>query len=135
MRKPINKFKDLTQLRECAKYYIELLGLQDWVIQFRISNDIEKNCAGYNDSVFENKSSLITLTKDIPENKFFNSPQECTLIHELLHCKYPIKFKNDYYESEMVADVQHQLLDDMARAIYKARYNLTNECFRGNGEE
>ena len=127
MRKPIDKFKDLEQLKECAKYYIELLGLQDWVIQFRIENDIDKDCAGLNESTFENKSSLITLVKDIEKNNYFLQPQELVLIHELLHCKYPIKFRNSYYESEIMADIQHQLLDDMARAIFKARYKVTKD--------
>lgn len=129
MRKPINKFWDLAQLEECAKYYIELLGLQDWAIVFRISDDLDENLAGCNDYVFENKSSLITLRKTIQENKFFTIIQELTLIHELLHCKYPISFINKVYESRIVADLQHQLLDDMARAIFKARFNLTNEYF------
>lgn len=129
MRKPIDRFKDLEQLKECAKYYIELLGLQDWGIQFRISNDIDKNNAGQNDWDFVGKMALITLVKDIQPNDYFLQPQELVLIHELLHCKYPIIFDKHYYECVFLADYQHQVLEDMARAIFKARFNLTNEYF------
>lgn len=130
----VEKFNTVDEIEKCAKYYIELLGLQDWRIVYRLTNDIEDDLAGCNESEYTSKTACITIRKDMPEDMWVKQPHEEVLIHELLHCKFlNIEKTNKDIESLYYEQTVHTLLDDMARAIFKARYNLTNEFYNLGG--
>lgn len=134
MSKWIDRFNSVDEIKECAKYYIELLGLQDWRIVYRLSNDLEEDLAGCNESEYTSKTACITIRKDMPEDMWVKQPHEEVLIHELLHCKFlNIEKTNKDIESLYYEQTMHTLLDDMARAIFKARYSLTNEFYNLGG--
>lgn len=122
----IDRFTSAEQVKECARYYINLLGLQDWKIVFELGKCEDFENAGECESTFEEKCAKITIAKDLPSDLWFKQPQELTLIHELLHCKIEL-YDNDTLESKMVYQQQHTLVDDWARSIFYARYELTHE--------
>lgn len=124
----IEKFTSVEQIKECAKYYIDLLGLQDWRIIFKLTDDFNPEWAGRCESIHDSKTACISIRKTYPEKDvqyWVKQPQEETLIHELLHCKFILASDNTM-SGELLYTHNHQLLDDMARAIFKSRYNLTN---------
>lgn len=122
---PIERFKDVEQIKEYAKYYIELLGLQDWNIVFLFTDDFNTDLSGLNSTFYTDKIAQIKIRKTLPEKDLIIKEfAELTLIHELLHCKF-INFDNGSYESTQLEQQQHTLLHDMAKAIFNARYGLT----------
>lgn len=132
MNKPIQKFDDINQLIECAKYYEELLGLQDWNIAYKIADDMnESNNAGEVTFIVSIKCAIVKIKNIIEPSSCFRTYQEEILIHELLHCKFIYDEINDddCVEAQFFYLTQHQLLEDMAKAIFMARYNLTKDCF------
>lgn len=127
----IEKFKNIEQIKECAKYYIELLGLQDWRIVFKLTDNLNSEYAGQCERIYTSKVACISIKKSCDENNsevWFKQPQEETLIHELLHCKF-MQYDVNSIEGVLFDEHNHQLLDDMARAIFKARYNFTNDDY------
>lgn len=127
----ITKFISEKQIYKCAQYYIKLLGLQDWLITFKLVDQMsQEGRAGENECVFILKQAVIKLLKTFDPNKYaFKQPQELVLIHELLHCMFFPDIGNTYTDACYHMS-QHQLLESMARAIFKARYNLTNDDFK-----
>lgn len=127
----IVKFTSIEQIKECAKYYIELLGLQDWRIIFKLTDNFNQDWGGMCESIHDTKCACISIRKSFPDKDveyWIKQPQEEVLIHELLHCKFILTSDNTL-SGELLYTHGHQLLDDMARAIFKARYNLTNEDY------
>jgi hypothetical protein len=133
--KYIDRFTSANQIKQCAKYYIDLLGLQDWRIIFKLTNDLDNDdWAGQNTHDYTSKAAEIRIRKDMPKDLWIKQPHEEVLIHELLHCKF-IDVANSTVEGVMFSQTQHTLLDDMARAIFKARYKLTNKNYYFNNEQ
>lgn len=127
--KMIEKFSSVQEIKETARYYEELLGLQDWMITYKHTDDLcDPENAGENEVQFVNKFAVIRIRKTLPDGMIFNQPQELVLIHELLHCKF-LSIDNGTYDGLMLDEYQHQLLNDMARAIFNARYSLTNKYY------
>lgn len=125
----INRFIDSNQIKETAQYYVELLGLQDWRIIYKLTDDFNEDLAGLCETDYTSKTACISIRKTIPDkNLWIKQPHEEVLIHELLHCKF-IRISNDTAEGLIYDQFHHTLLDDMARAIFKARYNLTNKDY------
>ena len=54
---------------------------------------------------------------------------EQTLVLELLHCKYNIIERSNEYESKFLDDHQHMLLEQMAKSLIMAKYNIGLEWF------
>lgn len=133
MSKICFRFKNIGEIKECAKYYIELLGLQDWRIVYKLTNDIEEGLAGLNESDYTSRTACISIRKDLPEDLWVEQPAEETLIHELLHCKFlNVEKVNRTIEGVYYEQYMHTLLDDMARAIFRAKYNLKNDWYELN---
>jgi len=122
--KPIKKYSTQSSLERDLKYYKNILGLDSWIITIKqgvIESDILGNCK----SNSQLKCAKITLQKDINSDEYISRSyyQELTLVHELLHCIMPLA-DNETYESMMLKEQQHTLIEDMAKAIVLARYNL-----------
>ena len=123
-------FNRSEQLNKCASEWIEVLGLSDWCVTCILaeceSDDLE---LGHSDYDFCSKTCVITIYKT-PKNDFFNVFQEETLIHELLHCKFPIDYVEGDYYGKRCADLQHQVLNDMARALFMTKYGLSMRDYK-----
>lgn len=122
----IDRFKDVEEIKECAKYYVQLLGLQDWKIIYKLQEPSNPDWSGECESIFEEKCACITIDNREHPDLWVKSPQELTLIHELIHCKIEL-FENTTYEGSLIELHYHTLIDDWARSIFYARYNLTHE--------
>lgn len=129
----IEKFQSADEIKECAKYYISLLGLQNWKIKFLHTDEMDN--AGWNGQCtynFVNREAEIRI-EQTHRDDFFKHPQELTLIHELLHCKIVMPEDNTL-ENTIMYDMAHQLIEDMAKAIFNARYNLTDKDYYFEGD-
>lgn len=93
----------------CSKLYVEHSAL------------IRIHKKDFTLKMYDNKTEIITA----------KSPQELTLIHELLHCKF-VTFENSTkgLESAIVEHCQHDLLEQIAKSLFMTKYNLNFEWFK-----
>ena len=126
MENYIYRFESVEQIKECAKYYVNLLGLQDWKIIYVLAVPSDENNAGECESIFEEKCAKITIDSREHTDLWVRQPQELVLIHELIHCKI-ILMDNNSVEGSLMYTYYHTLVDDWARSIFYARYGLTNK--------
>lgn len=134
--KPIIAFESEEQMVQCAKEWKKRLFLDNWCIGIKFAHESEmsKNGrAGESEVHWENMEGTIYILypQDLPEF-FNNTSQEEALIHELLHFKYMGFFQNGSSTIEGVYyDVmQHQLLEQMARSLFLAKYDLPSDWFK-----
>lgn len=136
---------DDTSLKTFGDVWADRLGLgigSGWSIAYRYvvarnGEDVDENgmqLLGHNDCDWETKTSVITIFKresnesgldSVSGSEMFRVYDEETLIHELLHCKFPITYDKDNYESVLCASLQHQVLNDVARALFMTEYGLS----------
>ncbi|MEG2521271.1 MAG: hypothetical protein RSA49_00145 [Anaerovoracaceae bacterium] len=104
------------------------LGLNDWAIELILDDVIlENKCSGECSLNFMRKCATITIAKNMPQNLICKEIHEKTLIHELLHLKFINPNSSDVNIEEWTYDIiQHQLLEDMAKALYMAKYGITD---------
>ena len=109
----------------------ERLGLQDWVICLRY--DCAREDLRSQDAIGETEwvTELKAATIRIVDGKFdrggiLDFDFEKTLVHELLHIKFSmLEISVQNYETALVDLTQHQLIDDMARALIMAKRGQT----------
>lgn len=130
--KPIEEFENKERLAECLKWWKDKLFLGHWIIVADVV-DIVKDCdgeehddfAGYNDFVYESMQSHIQIiSKDSYKGFLEKYCAEKILVHELLHCKYNWLSNRDSYEGVYVVTVEHSLLEQMAKTLIMAKYDL-----------
>lgn len=111
----------------------ERLGLQDWAIVLRYNCKQEdlsnENWQGENQ--WETGIKCATIKIISPEthgnDRMLKFDFEKTLVHELLHIKFGLLDITDRsYESNVLDEVRHQLIDDLARALVMAKRGETN---------
>lgn len=130
----IEKFESVEQIKKCAEYYIELLGLQDWRIVFKLTDNFNPEWLGMCETDYTGKSACISIRETTDKfESWIKQPQEEVLIHELLHCKF-VSFDDNTLSGTLIYQQWHTLLDDMARAIFKTRYNLSNKDYYFKGD-
>ena len=142
MKHPIMEFKNIQQAYECLREWQERLFLTDWLIKINLidTNTIElneKECSGTIIMTFENKCAtmnIVCLTDDA-RNRIIKVCHEQILIHELLHLKYNWIEPTGAYESKYVDDIEHQLLEQMAKSLLMSKYGLPFEWFKNFKEE
>ena len=126
-------FDSMDELAEAQKEWQRRLGLTDWWIASTICarEDMElQDAAGESEVLWTNKCGTISLLRreDLPGDLLVKEPQELTLIHELLHFKFfPHEahgLEGAYYEA-----MRHQLLEELAKALYMAKYDLKWDWF------
>lgn len=123
-------FEGWLELRKCGEKWADVLGLSDWTISYVLTDEESEGLElGHNDYDFDSKTSVITICKQ-PRNEHFIMFQEETLIHELLHCKFPIEYEDESYEAKVCADLQHQVLNDTARALFMTKYGLSMSDYK-----
>lgn len=136
---PICKFADSKHARELMTEWKERLALHQWAIKLDLCDPHEfimSNVAGECEWELIGKSAVIRILK--PEHygkRIMKYCAERILVHELLHCKLALFESDDtIYDRTM-----HMILEDMARALICAKYNISPEWFQDinydNGEE
>lgn len=126
-------FDSEKEMLSCLNEWKTVLGLSDWWIAGRIcmKEDMELvEYAGESEVQHVNRCGLISILRkeDLPDDCIIKQPQEMTLIHELLHFKF-VGFEEKNREEAFFELHQHQLLEDMAKALYMAKYNLNWNWF------
>lgn len=114
------------KLKEVSEYWIDVLGLKEWDIVFRIQRKSDMtlpDCSGDVNYQFIHKKAIVSLIDPIDwNNDLFEQDMEETLIHELLHLKFAITDDTEEGQNSMPL-LSHQLLCDIARSLLKARYS------------
>ena len=134
-KEPICIIKDKKELIELLKEWQHRLFLDDWIIKVAIvdKEELDEDLAGHNSFIFTNKSAMIKLAKIEEEDndRIAKCCMEYTLVHELLHCKMNLFSNlNSDYESAYLEAHEHQLLDEMAKSLIMAKYNIDLNWFK-----
>lgn len=136
-REPIKDFRDEKELNACLREWQKILYLEDWVIGASLVSHEELQVSSGEDlqgrNLFDvvNKAAHIYIAKS-DENVSSRVVKYCaeqTLVHELLHCKHNWLSPPDTIEGRYFDTLEHQLLDETARAFILARYNITKDWF------
>lgn len=122
------------ELLELASEWKKKLLLSDWTIAFtlvRNSELSEIDFAGESEVQWVNRCGTVSILRkdDMPYDMIAKQPMEMTLIHELLHFKF-MTLESNSLEGCYWNEKQHQLLEDMAKALYMAKYNITLDWFK-----
>ena len=105
----------------------ERLGLQDWVIVLRCNCEFEdltlEDAAGETEWTTPLKTATIRIIKpELDKDGIIPFDFENILVHELLHVKFSlIEYADKTYEGKVAAELRHQLIDDIARALVMAK--------------
>ena len=139
MDKPIEVFKSKQQLNECLKWWQEKLLMTDWLIKADLvtaDQMDDSNDQGENYMIHPRKIAYIKILKksEMPQDSivtlFIRHCDEQILVHELLHCLYNWMVPADgKYESIYWDEIEHQRLDDMAKSLIMAKYDLPLSWF------
>lgn len=134
-KEPVCIIKDKKQLVKLLKEWQHRLFLDDWIIKAVIvdKEELDEDVAGHNSFIFTNKTAIIKLAKiDEEDNdRIAKCCMEYTLVHELLHCKMNLfSNSNTDYESAYLEAHEHQLLDEMAKSLIMAKYNIDLNWFK-----
>ena len=106
------------------KKWQKLLGLQDWKIKLldncTPADMVTKDCGETEYNEVQKCAYIRILSPQYYGETEFNIPfcQEKTLLHELLHIKFALLDDNG---NEMQSRVLHQIIEDLARALYLAK--------------
>ena len=136
---PIMEFTSIEQAYQCLQEWQERLFLQDWIIKINLVEPDDMNLkevCGENVFCIEQKSCVIKILK--PEfygDRIIKYCAEEILIHELLHCKYNwVERDYDSIEVAYYDTLEHSLLEQMAKSLLMAKYNLSFDWFRNFGK-
>lgn len=123
----------------CMEEWKPILGLSDWFIGIRLCRIDELSdheFAGESCAQHVNMFGTIQIRRkeDMPEDSMIKQPHELTLIHELLHFKFiSMEEANRTIEGTFYDMKQHQLLEEMAKALFMAKYGLNRSWFTDRG--
>ena len=134
MSEPIMEFKTIEEAKACLKEWQKRLFLSDWIIDIKLCSPEEfkeSNVCGENEFVMDSNCCVIRILK--PEfygERIVKYCAEQILIHELLHCKYCwISPPDGSLESVYYNTLEHSLLEQMAKSLFMAKYNLPFSWF------
>lgn len=136
--KPIEEFKTQEELIECLKWWQRRLYLDSWLIEAElvdmvidVDGDDIPDAVGHNSFVYESEMSKIQILKKENYDCYWRYCAEKILVHEILHCKYNWMQNQDWtYESAYVDAVEHKLLEQMAKSLIMAKYDLDLNYFQ-----
>ena len=137
-KQPIVTFKDYEEFIKCAYEWVDILGLNNWLFEFRLINnkEIGKTKAGASElgiCCFNTSDNLAVISIANGEG----SIAEFNLVHELLHCL--LEYGNcDPVDSDEQDDYVnfyqrsiHSRLNQMAKSLLRTKYpSITNNFFR-----
>ena len=113
---------------ELLNEWQERLGLQDWVIILRFNLFEEDMNKSAGETIWNNVNKLaeIHIIRDEDFNSLIPYDYERILVHELLHIKFGyLQSEPNNYEEQVFDEAQHQLIDDLARALVMAKRGET----------
>lgn len=131
MNKPIIKFENEEQAEKCLREWQHRLFLDHWIINIELVDDIDgqENVLGQTDYVTVSFDANIRIKK-ISDDEISNKKcQEKILVHELMHL---IILQTDNYETIEALHwniSQHQIMEQMARSLVMAKYDLDIDFF------
>lgn len=132
MNKPIEKFNNDKELMECLREWQERLFLRDWNIQgWLVDGEEIPNLAGESEVIWVANNGIIKIRKkeQYPDG-IEKQPHELVMVHELLHFKImSSEQQNPTIEGVFYNEMQHQFIEQMAKALIMAKYNLKYEWF------
>lgn len=130
-------FNSKEELSAYLKWWQEKLFLTGWIIKAVICEPqdfIKSDCMGENEADYVNKCCIIRiLDKKYYGNRIMKYCAEKVLVHELLHCKHNIIENKNSYEGTYFDVIEHGLLEEMAKSLIMAKYNLTLDYFDNVG--
>lgn len=135
---PIMEFQSQEQLQNCIEEWKKVLFLESWVIKGilvdpPLIDDNGTELCGQNNFQICNKCSLIKIVRanDDIRDRIVKYCAEVSLVHELLHCKYNWTYKgSDSIEYAYYDTLEHSLIEEMAKSLIMAKYNLPFEWFK-----
>src|SRR5574343_330110 len=118
MRLLVKYCLNITKLKKLKDEWVKILRLQDWDIDVRFAEsptELEQTCFGRTRGEFKYKKAFIIINK--PEWVYAeygpSTNEEITLIHELLHLRFPI----------MIGDnADEEGIERVAEALYNLKY-------------
>ena len=134
MRLPKMFIETEEELLSLAREWQKRLLLSDWIINFSLVTAREMSevdLAGESDVQWINRCGVVNILRkeEIPQDIIAKQPMELVLVHELLHFKF-MMFDNESLEGCYFSEKQHQLLEDIAKSLYMAKYGLDFEWFK-----
>lgn len=130
---PIIEFTDDEQMKESLKEWKHRLFLDDWLINIKKADrnkiDNDDGQVKFN-VVCKTATIFLAHPDDITKESIEKCCQEQILVHELLHLKYNWLVNEDTYESKYLDTVEHTLLEQMAKSLIMAKYNIGFEWFQ-----
>lgn len=135
-KQPIMQFKSQAQLDSCLKEWQTRLFLDDWTICARLHDASEMtDCEGDVERFYTRKAAYIRISTGVKhEADSFSLEKECaehSLVHELLHCKdIDMEGSVDTIESVYWNEMQHAKLEQLAKSLIMAKYNLDFSWFK-----
>lgn len=132
-------FNSKEELNTCLKWWQEKLFLTDWIIKARICEPCDfhnEYCMGENSFDMVNKCCAIRiLDKKYYSDRIMKYCAEKVLVHELLHCRYNWIANESSYEGKYVDVTEHGLLEQMAKSLIMAKYDLNLDYFNDTEAE
>lgn len=132
MNQPIIEFKDEAQAYECLKEWQTRLFLDDWII--RVKFDSEIHAFAEVEKVTDIQSAIIRIhpLDDVTRDRNTKYCAEKSLVHELLHLKLDLVDFDGNLPIEVIVFnyTQHQKVEQLAKSLIMAKYNLPFEWFK-----
>lgn len=142
--RPITKFNSDTELQASLDEWQARLGLSDWIITAELVDTIdEDDCAGgICDWLEIQKVARIRIAKNtctfkLKGKDIGKAPAELLLVHELLHCVIVTPTPcagGEKFETVMTDAYFHSVVEQMAKALIMAKYNITLDWFKAGDE-
>lgn len=132
---PIEEFENQEQLNKSLEWWKNKLFLTDWIVKAYICEPhefINEGMCGENEFDMVNKCCVIRiLDRESYGNRIMKYCAEKVLAHELLHCKYNWIANENSYEGKYVEVMEHGLLEQMAKSLIMAKYDIGLDYFVG----
>lgn len=111
---------NITKLKKLKDQWVKILRLQDWDIELTFAEnptELENSCYGFTKANYDYKKAKIIINRLewMNSDLALNTDLEVTLIHELLHLRFPKMTLSDSVDEEGIERV--------AEALHKLKYS------------
>lgn len=133
MKEPIMEFESQEELNESLAEWKKRLFLSDWNIKaYLVHGEEISGNAGLSEVQWVNSCGTISIryANEMPKGMIEKEPHEKILVHELLHFKYmSFASARSSIEDVFYDETQHKLLEQMAKSLIMAKYDIDYEWF------
>ena len=137
-KSPVIEFESQEQINQYLDYWKDVLFLNDWIIKCSVTkvpltSQDGTPLGGCIEFQVCNKCGTIKIYSPSDKDKediIVKHCEEETMVHELLHCKYNWIKTDDSIESIYFDTMEHSLLEQMAKSLIMAKYNLKFSWFK-----